>query len=84
MIRYVVAAPLVLFLVLLVVGGLTGRVRVRSCCSPPDLASDSVRRETSPAAGEMRSPRRAAPHRAAPHRVVAGGGRAKPGGSFTP
>jgi hypothetical protein len=33
--KYLVAAPVVLFMVWLVVGALTGRVKARSCCSIP-------------------------------------------------
>jgi hypothetical protein len=40
MARYLVATPVVIFLVLLAVGALTGRVRARSCCSPADPAAD--------------------------------------------
>ena len=40
MIRYLVATPLVIFMVVLAIGALTGRVRARSCCSPPEVARD--------------------------------------------
>lgn len=38
MLRYLIAAPLLIFVVALVVGSLTGRVKVQSCCGapPPD------------------------------------------------
>ena len=40
-IRYLIAAPVVVFLVLLVYGGLTGRVRLQAgCCCPPDPKQD--------------------------------------------
>ena len=40
MVRYLVATPLVIFIVLLVVGALTGRVQVRNCCSIADPSKD--------------------------------------------
>jgi hypothetical protein len=46
MTRYVVAAPIVLFLVLLLVGAVTGRVRVRTCCAVADPARDARMRPT--------------------------------------
>jgi hypothetical protein len=42
----VVAAPIVLFLVLLLVGAVTGRVRVRTCCAVTDPARDARMRPT--------------------------------------
>jgi hypothetical protein len=50
-VRYVVAAPVVMFLVLLVVGAVTGRVRVASCCSVPSAEQD---RRLEPAVPETR------------------------------
>jgi hypothetical protein len=41
MIRYIVAAPVVLFLALLLVGALTRRVRVKSCCAVADPTHDT-------------------------------------------
>ena len=41
MIKFVIGAGLVIFLVLLVFGGLTGRVRPQNgCCCPPDPERD--------------------------------------------
>lgn len=40
MVGYLVAAALVAFLLALVAGALTGRVRVRSCCAGADPAKD--------------------------------------------
>jgi hypothetical protein len=40
MVRFLVATPLVIFMVLLAVGALTGRVRARSCCSLPEASQD--------------------------------------------
>lgn len=40
MLRYLIAAPLILLMVLLAAGALTGRVRARSCCAPADPAAD--------------------------------------------
>ena len=37
---YVAAGLVVAFLALLVVGGLTGRVRTRSCCAPAEARRD--------------------------------------------
>jgi hypothetical protein len=40
MIRYLLAALVILPVLVLVVGAATGRVRVRSCCAPTDPAKD--------------------------------------------
>ena len=40
MIRYLLAAPIVIGMVLLAVGAVRGRVRVRSCCAVADPARD--------------------------------------------
>ena len=41
MIRYLVAAPVVIFIVVMAVGGLTGRIRARQCCALPDASMDA-------------------------------------------
>jgi hypothetical protein len=38
--QYVFGVPVLLFLVALVYGGLTGRVRMTSCCAVADPATD--------------------------------------------
>ena len=48
MTRYLVATPVVIFMVLLAVGALTGRVRARTCCSPADPAADLRMRPLEP------------------------------------
>ena len=40
MVGYLVAAAVVTFLVVLVVGALTGRVKLRSCCAVADASKD--------------------------------------------
>ena len=40
MIRYLLAALVVLPVLVLIVGAATGRVRARSCCAPTDPAKD--------------------------------------------
>jgi hypothetical protein len=40
MLEYVIGAVVIAFLVLLVVGAITGRVRSRSCCSIADPRQD--------------------------------------------
>jgi hypothetical protein len=40
MMRYLIAAPIIILMVLLAVGALTGRVRARNCCAPADPAAD--------------------------------------------
>jgi hypothetical protein len=41
MTRYLVAAPIVIFIVVMAVGGLTGRIRARQCCAPPEASMDA-------------------------------------------
>jgi hypothetical protein len=48
-VRYVVGVPLLVLVVLLAVGALTGRVRARSCCAVPDPAKDTRMRGATPA-----------------------------------
>jgi hypothetical protein len=43
------AAPLVVFLVVLAAGAVTGRVRTRSCCTPTDPRDDLRMRSAFPA-----------------------------------
>lgn len=38
--EWVIASPVVLFIVFLVVGAVTGRVRMKSCCAKADGRSD--------------------------------------------
>ena len=38
--QYILAAPVVLFLLALAYGGATGRLRASSCCATPDPAKD--------------------------------------------
>jgi len=40
MIRYLLAALVILPVLVLIVGAATGRVRARSCCAPTDPAKD--------------------------------------------
>jgi hypothetical protein len=40
MLRYLFATPLVIFVALLVIGSLTGRVKMRSCCGAPPPERD--------------------------------------------
>ena len=46
MIEYLLGGLIVVFLVLLVVGGLTGRVKMRSCCAIADPNQDRRMSET--------------------------------------
>ena len=62
--KYLVAAPVVLFTVWLAVGAITGRVKARSCCSIPadrDLrlrrpASADLTTVAAPTAGDGQTP----------------------------
>jgi len=45
MIRYLVAAPIVVFMVAMAIGGLAGRVRARPCCAPPQASMDARMRQ---------------------------------------
>lgn len=46
MIEYLIGGVVIAFLVALIVGGLTGRVRVRGCCSIADPSQDLRMRES--------------------------------------
>ena len=56
MIKYLLAAPLVLFLILLIIGGLTGRVRLQSCCSIADPDKDVRMKESAPIVADANAP----------------------------
>lgn len=45
MIEYLIGGVVMVFLVALIVGGLTGRVRARGCCSVADPSQDPRMRE---------------------------------------
>jgi hypothetical protein len=45
MIRYLVAAPVVVFIVAMAVCGLSGRVRAKPCCAPPEASADARMRQ---------------------------------------
>ncbi len=46
MIEYVFGGVVIVFLLVLIVGGLTGRVRARGCCSIADPSQDLRSRAT--------------------------------------
>ncbi len=48
MLQYLIGGVVVVFLVLLVVGGLTGRVKLRNCCSIANPDHDLRMRSTGP------------------------------------
>ncbi|HUW79091.1 MAG TPA: hypothetical protein VMV52_10130 [Candidatus Nanopelagicaceae bacterium] len=39
--RYVTGGLVVLFMIVMLVGGLTGRIKAKSCCATPDPAQDA-------------------------------------------
>ena len=60
MIRYLLAALVILPVLVLIVGAATGRVRARSCCAPTDPAKDLRMRgafeDAGPNSSSTRSP----------------------------
>jgi hypothetical protein len=49
MVEYLLGGLIVVFMVLLAIGALTGRVKARSCCSIPDPSRDRMMTDAEPA-----------------------------------
>jgi hypothetical protein len=56
--QYLIAVPLIVFVVALIVGALTGRVKVGTCCAASDPRRDLRMRDAFPAESSPVGPQR--------------------------